>query len=103
MNKPNLTRRNPNRAYVRLHSYVIKQHHLWDDFASAYCVILNSSGSEEATQYGVQVLDRIGRPAALGNKIPNQITFSSRKAPAMAVWTESFNDGKFSWRNVSCR
>lgn len=103
MSKPNLTSKNPNRAYVRLYGYVIKQHQLWDDFTNAYCVVLDSCGSDEAEQYGVKVLDRIGRPAALGDKIPNQITFSYRKAPVMSVWTEFFNDGKLSWRNVSCR
>lgn len=102
MNKPNPTAKNANRAYVRLHSYVIKQH-LWDDFAETYRVILESTDTQNASLYGVMVLDRIGRPAALGPDIPNQITYSTHKTPAMAVWTESFNDGKCSWRNVSCR
>ncbi|CAM4234757.1 hypothetical protein COAQ111491_11715 [Comamonas aquatilis] len=102
MNKPNLTTNNANRAYVRLHTYVTKLQ-AWEDFAKAYCVVLDSKDSEGASQCVVQVLDKVGQPAALGPKIPNQITFSSRKAPAMAIWTECFNDGKFSWRNVSCR
>jgi hypothetical protein len=102
MRKVNPAAKNANRAYVRLHTYVTKQFD-WDLFTKDYRVVLHTDEDGGVTLYIVKVFDKDGQPAALGPKIPNQITFSYRQAPIMSVWTEFFNDGKFSWRNVSCR
>lgn len=102
MRKVNPAAKNANRAFVRLHTYVSKQFD-WDSFTKSYRVVLNTDEDGGVTLFIVKVFDQNGQPAALGPKIPNQITFSHRQAPIMSVWTEFFNDGKFSWRNVSCR
>ena len=102
MRSINPAAKNANRAFVRLHTYVAKVQD-WNLFTQSYRVVLNTNGSEDVTLFIVQVFDKNGQPAALGPNIPNQITFSYRKAPTMSVWTEFFNDGKFNWRNVSCR
>ena len=99
MGKTNPTVNHANRAFVRLHTYVTKNQG-WGRFNESYQVVPSSNGSEDAILFIVQVFDTLGQPAALGAKIPNQITVSCRKDPAMSVWTEFFNDGKLSWRNV---
>jgi len=91
-----------NRAYVRLHGYVARQQD-WDAFTKTYHVVLESDAGEDVNLCAVQVFDEQGQPASLGPDIPNKIMLSSRKPPAMTVWTEFFNDGKSSWRSISCR
>ena len=100
MKKPSI--KSTNRAYVRLHTYVTKRQD-WEEFVQTYRVVLDSNGSEELSNCFVKVYTKMGELAALGPNIPNQITFSLRKEPPMSIWTEFFNDGKFNWRNVSCR
>ncbi|MEX8194432.1 hypothetical protein [Comamonas guangdongensis] len=102
MRKINPTAKSANRAYVRLHTYVAKQLD-WEVFTKTYRVVLESDFSEEVSLCVVQVFDELGKLASLGPSIPNQIMLSRRKVPAMTVWTECFNDGKSSWRSVSCR
>lgn len=101
MKKTNPTAKNANRAFVRLHTYVTKQQ-AWEDFASRYRILLESFDSDDSNQHVVQVLDKVGMPAELDSTITHKIIFSTRKTPAMTVWTECFRDGKSSWRNVSC-
>lgn len=75
MRKVNPAAKNANRAFVRLHTYVTKQFD-WDLFTKDYRVVLHTDEDGGVTLYIVKVFDKDGQPAALGPKIPNQITFS---------------------------
>ena len=81
MKKVNPAAKHANRAYVRMHTYVTK-HFDWDLFTKDYRVVLNTDEDGGVTLYIVKVFDKNGQLAALGPKIPNQITFSYRQAPS---------------------
>ena len=96
------TIKDTNRAYVALYKIVVQSRD-WDDFNVQFKVEMVSFGRYRNVDCAVEVRDQTGALAALGDSIPNRITYSEFIDPARVTWTWQFNDGEKTWSDVDSR
>lgn len=96
------TIKDTNRAYVALYKIVL-QNRDWEEFKTQHIVQIVNFGRYKNIDCAVEVRDKTGALAVLGDSIPNRITYSEFIDPVRVTWTWQYSDGEKTWREVDSR